>query len=234
MRSLLGTPSRTLVNGTRTWDENAILAANDWNDQHAGFQFQVDVGGAFNSPCGPRGGGHACVNTGPAGDNPIFYTSDFCGQGFGDMLELTNNCYSPNSGAMINAPVFVNANVLWNAYDGNIRTDGNGNVVYDIRRVILHELGHVLGLDHPDDHGQNIVAIMNSHVSNLDRLQDDDIAGLMAQYPGGSNGQHSDPPPTSGCQLEPRPHASSVALSVVPLLFLLFSRRARSVRCRPR
>src|SRR5690606_6794214 len=52
----------------------------------------------------------------------------------------------------------------------------------DIRRVAIHELGHVLGLDHPNQAGQSVVAIMNSRVSDIDTLQSDDIAGGQLMY----------------------------------------------------
>jgi predicted Zn-dependent protease len=51
-----------------------------------------------------------------------------------------------------------------------------------MQRVALHEFGHVLGLDHPDDHGQIVTAIMNSRASNVDALQRDDIEGVAAIY----------------------------------------------------
>ena len=38
------------------------------------------------------------------------------------------------------------------------------------------------GLDHPDEHGQVVSAIMNSKTSDLDRLQADDIEGIHAIY----------------------------------------------------
>jgi len=182
LRSFLGTPTNPpLANGTFTWDQNAINAANEWNVTGASFRFTVEVGGQFNEPCG-RGSGHACPNTGPAGDNPVFFANDFCGQGFGDIIELTNTCADRDSGAMINAPVFVNANVSWNAYDGPIRVVG-GRVIHEIRRVLAHEFGHVLGLDHPDERGQAVEALMNSSESAIDRLQPDDISGIFSIYP---------------------------------------------------
>ena len=46
----------------------------------------------------------------------------------------------------------------------------------------MHELGHVLGLDHPDQARQTVTAIMNARVSDLDRLQADDVSGARSLY----------------------------------------------------
>jgi hypothetical protein len=222
LTSLLGSPGTQLINGTLSWDQNSINAANDWNVVGAAFQFNVQVGGQLNEPCGPRGTGHACPNTGPPGDNPIVFRDSFCGGSFGpDIIELTNNCWDA-TGAMINAPVFVNSSVPWNAYDGPIDFSG-GIAVNDIRRVLLHEFGHVLGLDHPDLNGQTVSAIMNSQESDLDRLQPDDIAGIRSLYP------NSAPPGAiSSCRIVPGT-ASSAWTLVLPAA-LLFLRR-RKVKC---
>jgi hypothetical protein len=65
----------------------------------------------------------------------------------------------------------------WDSYRGNLRPN-----VMDFRRVAIHEFGHTLGLDHPDEHGQHVSAIMNSTISNLDTVQADDIAGVRSLY----------------------------------------------------
>jgi len=44
-------------------------------------------------------------------------------------------------------------------------------------------LGHVLGLEHPDDAGQTVVALMNNHLSDIDTLTRDDRDGAVFLYP---------------------------------------------------
>lgn len=237
LQSFLGTPSRTLINGTTTWDQNSVLAADDWNAQKAGFRFTVQSGGQFTSPCGAQGSGHACDNTGPAGYNPVFFANDICGRSFDDAIELTISCFRSDNGAIVNSSVFADAQVLWNAYDGPIRFDFPGGVqvpVYDIRRVLLHEFGHVFGLNHPDQAmpPQTVAAIMNSHVSNLDRLQDDDIKGLFSQYPGA--GPAPQPTPTSGCQTGTTGQGAAIGLLIAVLVITSGRALARRAASQPK
>lgn len=244
VRAHLGRPERVpLANGTHSWDENAVLAAQDWNALGGPVRLNAEVGGALRSPCGPQGPGHACDNTGPRGDNPILFAESFCGRDFGDIIQLTNNCYRPDTGEMLAAPVFINAKVLWNAYDGPIRFDvssGTPVPVYDIRRVLLHELGHVLGLAHPDEANppQRVVAIMNSRVSGIDRLQADDIDGYFAIY--GSAPPAPGPAPSQGCTVQATPASAATWAALLGFAFATWltgwlerrlSPTRRSVRC---
>jgi hypothetical protein len=226
MLPFLGSPGAPLLNGTLSWNQNAINAANDWSSAGANFHFDTPSGGTFQNPCGPQGTNHACPNTGPPGDNPIFFSSDACGEGFGtDIVEMTLNCYTPD-GLMINAPIFVNSNVPWNAYDGALRPPVN-----DMRRVLLHELGHVLGLDHPDAHGQNVPAIMNSRESNIDRLQPDDIDGILSLYGSAPNSGAAPASANTGCQIGGAPPIALSWMALVPaVLALTRPRRLRGAR----
>jgi hypothetical protein len=84
------------------------------------------------------------------------------------------------------ATVMLNPRLCWAVYDGPLQTGachGGQDIIFDVRRVVLHELGHVLGLEHPDEGGQSVSAIMNHAVSAVAMLQSDDMAGIQELYP---------------------------------------------------
>src|SRR5207302_892662 len=83
----------------------------------------------------------------------------------------------------------------FDSYRGALRSGS-----YDIQRVALHELGHALGLAHPDQAGQHVDAVMNSTISDRDALSNDDIAGGQSLY-----GTAASPTPTPSPTPKPTP-----------------------------
>jgi hypothetical protein len=102
-----------------------------------------------------------------------------------DTLALTDYYYNPSTNVFIEADTVYNENIRWNSYRGPLWPTS-----IDLKRVMLHETGHMIGLDHPDQFGQQVNAIMNSVVSNTDDLTNDDVTGAQALY-----GERAAPPP---------------------------------------
>jgi len=159
-----GSPSTTLIDGSRDWDSVAEGVLATWNPYLNGVLFS-SIRDSASVASGNR------VNTASFADD------DF-GEPFGSgVLAVTQTFYSPRTNAITEADVVFNRARTWNSYRGTLRP---GTV--DFRRVALHEFGHVIGLDHPDDHNQSVTAVMNSHVSSVDTLQNDDVDGAISLY----------------------------------------------------
>src|SRR5437762_12923652 len=113
--------------------------------------------------------------------NAIVFSNTVFGQRFGSgTLAVTS--WRSSGGNIIEADVLFNRNQSFDSYRGPLRFGSNGWTIGDIRRVLIHELGHALGLDHPDQHGQHVDAIMNSVTSDRETLSTDDISGAQSMY----------------------------------------------------
>lgn len=156
------------------WDDAARDAALQWQVPTTQFRFTTRVPSIPADPCNTDG-----LQT-------LAFRSSLCGMSFGGAVAVTFFLFNSSTGAFIEADSLFDANRLWSTYPGPLQSNSSGAIIYDFHRVAIHELGHILGLDHPDDFGQFVQAIMNRSVSNIDALQADDIAGVSTIYPGTS------------------------------------------------
>jgi hypothetical protein len=146
----------------------AIVAA--MTDAQRGWnQYLGDV--QFSPQILPAGNGTDGNNV-----NEVFFSNSPYGKSWDSNTLAVTTVWSIGNQRAESDTIF-NTAFTWDSYRGPLR-----NGVTDIQRVALHEFGHNLGLDHPDDAGESVPAVMNSHESNTDSLQADDIAGAQRLY----------------------------------------------------
>jgi len=125
--------------------------------------------------------------------NEIYYSKTYEGETIdSDILAFALVEYM--NGTIKETDIVVNESHSWSHYTGSL-----DYYSIDLQRVLSHEVGHALGLDHPDEAGQYVPALMNSHVNNLSGPAEDDIVGIATLY--GVNPAHPPAPPaisTSG------------------------------------
>jgi hypothetical protein len=121
--------------------------------------------------------------------NNVYFDSTYYGKAFGANTLAITTRWTRNNTQRVEADVIFNTKFSWNSYRGNQTSS-----VIDFRRVAIHEFGHAFGLDHPDDFGQVVNAIMNSIIGNLDTVAADDISGAQNLYGGGVSGNVAFPP----------------------------------------
>lgn len=159
--------STPLLDGT-TYATTVEAAVNQWNGVLGTLQLVPRIQTAAD-------------NVNGNGVNEVVMTPTINGAAFGtNVLAVTLN--RSIGSVRSEADILFNPIWRWDSYRGPRAANPDR---FDMRRVALHELGHLLGLDHPDEDTppQAVAAIMNSRISNtLDGLQSDDIAGAQVLY----------------------------------------------------
>src|SRR5262249_15495172 len=91
--------------------------------------------------------------------------------------------------ALAEVDTFVNSGLPYNSYRGAQQG------AIDMRRVLIHEFGHMLGLDHSLQASQPF-PVMHASITNTDVMLTDDINGIRALYNGPSVTPTPTPTPT--------------------------------------
>ena len=161
-----------LTDGSTSWNVVAQAALDDWNVHLGRSRFTSTLSTATFS-----------ARQEFDGLNQVSFSTNTYGLAFSPFeLAATLLDNSDGLGDTVRsreADVIVNKSIVWNSYRGPTL-----NFPTDLRRVLLHEFGHVLGLTHPDlaTPRQNVASALNSFITDIETLQPDDIAGLTYLY----------------------------------------------------
>jgi hypothetical protein len=163
----------TLQDGSTTWGQPAEAALAIWNEYVDTIEFRV-----VRDSTAPVVLGNGISN--------VYWSTMAFGRSFDGHSGYATNWII--GGRYTEGDVVFNSAFSWNSYRGNQRPP-----TFDLRRLALHEFGHTLGLDHPDEHGQDVSSQMLSYSTPLDTLSADDISGAQYLYSIGGSGAVSFP-----------------------------------------
>ena len=160
-----------LIDGNTSRNAAAVPALDMWNQVIARMQFAPVMDSTAPTASGDR-------------INSVFFANNVFGQAFGSGT-LAVTYYISTGSNLVEADVVFNTAQSFDSYRGPLRVAPSGYALGDLRRVLLHELGHAMGLNH-----SAADAIMSEDASDLEVLTGDDVAGAQAMY-----GAPATPPP---------------------------------------
>lgn len=112
---------------------------------------------------------------GPNVNVVLFRDDDFPYKDEDNTLAKTTVTYDASNGAILDADIEVNA-----AF--NELTTSNKRIVYDLESIMVHEVGHFIGVAHSPEPDATMYASYETGQTSLRTLDADDIAAACAIY----------------------------------------------------
>jgi len=163
MQLKLPAPAGPLSDGSASYNASVQAAMQAWNGVVGMVRFTGEI---------MLAGGNTAGND----LNEVVIADKVSGDDF-DPNTLAVTVSYVEGDTRVESDIVFNAAKSFDSYRGPLRAG-----VYDIQRIAVHELGHVLGLSHPDEAGQTVTAIMNSRIGNIEVPQTDDLDGARTLY----------------------------------------------------
>ena len=114
-------------------------------------------------------------------------------------IAVTTTAYDTRTGRVVDADIELNTATFRfeHVVDGETNCAGRDNLM-DLRNTLTHEVGHVLGLEHPPNTARYAETTMFASAPACETrkrtLAQDDIDGLCFIYPAGAETQQCYPP----------------------------------------
>lgn len=115
---------------------------------------------------------------GPNANVVIFRDNGWPYQGVQNTLGYTTVTFESATGRILGADIEINSGQ-------NILTTGEKGVKYDLESILVHELGHALGLSHSNDPEATMRASYAEGSTDMRSLSPDDLEAVCAVYPPG-------------------------------------------------
>jgi hypothetical protein len=136
-----------LWDGNLSYNDIFFQACEEWNKHLNGIQLR------------PYGGNNPTGGQKANGKNKVFFADTF----YGEPFEALARCYITGP---IEGDILINSNYAWNSYEKGLEfrklDSERWDWVYNLRNTFIHEIGHILGLPHPDENGEPVSSIMNA------------------------------------------------------------------------
>jgi hypothetical protein len=165
--------------------------------------------------------------------NVIFFRDDeWPYKGIDGTLATTSVSFDKKTGEIWDADIAVNS-------ANNTLTTRNKMVQFDLESIMVHEVGHWIGIAHSNDSSAIMAPSYNSGTIHRG-LEADDVAAVCEVYPPDRKAECNDEPkggfedrfdptvPTGACIASFAPTKPSLGATLLTLLFFLVSRRRRT------